>query len=236
MWSKGAANAHFTIDLKSVTLRPTYFAYRNDHGGGGNHPRTFELQGSNDGTSWAALSRHSGETWPQGAKAWPVSTGDGSYFKLFRIQNLGSPNHLCCSGIELYGLVRGAPPAASAAASSSVAAIPIVIATAVEEGMASAVPGVAAHAAQSAHGEPTLVEIVSLLRRELGVKGTNLAETVEAAVVELGLQRQVEGSPLINKARECWTLLGSPPTSEAVVRAEFRTAKPSFAPSQPYKL
>ena len=106
MWSRGEPNAHFQIDLKSVTLRPTDFAYRGDYGGGGNHPRSFELQGSNDGVSWTTLSKHSGEAWAgqHVAKDWPICT-DG-YYRIFRVQNLGEPNHLCCSGIELYGLVR----------------------------------------------------------------------------------------------------------------------------------
>ena len=109
MWSRGEPNAHFQIDLKSVTLRPTHFAYRGDYGGGGNHPRSFELQGSNDGVSWTTLSKHSGEAWAgqHVAKDWPICT-DG-YYRIFRVQNLGFPFHLCCSGIELYGLVRGAP-------------------------------------------------------------------------------------------------------------------------------
>ena len=115
MWSRGEPNAHFQIDLKSVTLRPTHFAYRGDYGGGGNHPRSFELQGSNDGVSWTTLSKHSGEAWDEQhvAKDWPIST-DG-YYRIFRVQNLGEPNHLCCSGIELYGLVEARRRAASLA-------------------------------------------------------------------------------------------------------------------------
>ena len=58
MWSKGKPNAYFELDLKTVTLLPTYFAYRNDYGGGGNHPRSFELQGSHDGKAWTTLSTH----------------------------------------------------------------------------------------------------------------------------------------------------------------------------------
>ena len=40
MWSRGAPNAWFSIDLLTVELLPTHFAYRGDYGGGGNHPRT----------------------------------------------------------------------------------------------------------------------------------------------------------------------------------------------------
>merc|ERR1711998_260244 len=41
----------------------------------------------------------------KGAKAWEVN-GVTGYYRVFRIQNFGAPNHLCCSGLELYGVVR----------------------------------------------------------------------------------------------------------------------------------
>lgn len=105
MWSKGAPGAWFEIDLKSFALVPTHFAYRNDYGGGGNHPRTFALQGSADGRKWTTLSRHNGESWSgKGAKHWAVNGCENAYSR-FRILNRGSPNHLCCSGIEFYGRI-----------------------------------------------------------------------------------------------------------------------------------
>ena len=83
---------------------PTFaLAYRNDYGGGGNHPRTFELQGSNDGYTWTTLSAHKGESWSdKSAKHWPVDDG-GEHYRILRILTKGEPNHLCCSGIEFYG-------------------------------------------------------------------------------------------------------------------------------------
>ena len=45
MWSRGAPNAWFSIDLKYVELCPTHYCYRGDAGGGENHPRTWKLQG-----------------------------------------------------------------------------------------------------------------------------------------------------------------------------------------------
>ena len=107
MWSQGAPNAWFALNLGAVSVMPTHFAYRNDYGGGGNHPKTFVLQGSQDGTAWSDLSTHSGESWNgKGAKQWPISGGN-TFYSHFRILNQGAPNHLCCSGIELYGLVKG---------------------------------------------------------------------------------------------------------------------------------
>lgn len=115
-WSRGA---WFAIDLLSVEVRLSHFAYRNDFSGGGNHLRTFELQGSNDGRTWTTLSAHNGESWSanSSAKHWPVGDcrpigdegGDGGeYFRMLRILNKGSPSLLCCSGIEFYGHVRPA--------------------------------------------------------------------------------------------------------------------------------
>eukprot|EP00802_Teleaulax_amphioxeia_P008287 Tamp_08295.p1 GENE.Tamp_08295~~Tamp_08295.p1 ORF type:complete len:739 (-),score=125.09 Tamp_08295:131-2116(-) len=114
MWSKGKAGAWFVIDLLAVTLKPTHFAYRNDYGGGGNHPRIFELQGSTDGVEWTTLAKHSNETWKgKEAKHWAIE-GCEIFYSQFRILNQGSPNHLCCSGIELYGAVSGTTKATKA--------------------------------------------------------------------------------------------------------------------------
>merc|ERR1719506_2229630 len=118
MWSKGEPGAWFAVDLKSVSVMPTHFAYRNDYGGGGNHPRTFELQGSSDGAQWTTLRTFTDEGWSgPGAKDWPV-VGCTQYFSIFRILNKGAPNHLCCSGIEIYGRVkhRGAESSPTAVA------------------------------------------------------------------------------------------------------------------------
>jgi len=209
MWSRGAARAYFEVDLRDVTLRPTHFAYRNDYGGGGNHPRDFELQGSNDGKQWTTLSKHSREAWNGiGAKSWPVKARPDGYFRIFRVQNLSHPNHLCCAGLELYGHVRGAPamtatPVIAALAGSGESSIPIVL------GSETTAP----KGSGAADGSLPLVEIVGNLKRELGVKGTNMVETVDAAVEALGIQAKVRGLSLIEKARKCWQVVGGAPSA-----------------------
>ena len=45
-WSEGAPNAWFTVDLKRQASIYEY-VYRGDAGGGNNHPKTWDLQGSN---------------------------------------------------------------------------------------------------------------------------------------------------------------------------------------------
>ena len=89
-------------------------------------PRTWELQGSNDGQSWQTLRRHeeddslSDES--MSIAAWPVDAG-GQSFRCFRVLQTGANSfegdvddhgtvdddedenlhHLMLTGIELYG-------------------------------------------------------------------------------------------------------------------------------------
>ena len=87
MWSEGAADAWFSIDLVSLEILPTHFGYRGDYGGGPNSPKTFELQGSNDGKTWKTLSVHTNESWSKReAKSWAILDGE-DYFHILRIQN-----------------------------------------------------------------------------------------------------------------------------------------------------
>jgi len=118
-WSRGAPNASFTVDIGAYhgySLLPTHYCYRGDAGGGGNHPRTWELQASRDRNSWTTLRTHrSDNTVNSGTVgSFPIETKDGDYYRFFRIQNKGSPNHLCCSGIEFYGHLREEGHAAEA--------------------------------------------------------------------------------------------------------------------------
>ena len=207
-WSMGASDAWFVVDLRGMPIVPTHFAYRNDYGGGGNHPRTFELQGSNDGTRWTPLSKHSNEQWSgKGAKHWPI-TGCEEHFTKFRILNQGAPNHLCCAGIELYGRVvsgDGEPPAAGSA-------MPVVMGVAVEskaEGHSTTKEEVST-APHSPKGRVAgvaprpLVESVTILKRELGLDGT-LNQVVHAAAEQLGVT--TEGKSLVDLTAECIALL-----------------------------
>jgi len=102
-WSKGAPNAWFVIDLKNAKVKLTKYVYRGDYGGGNNHPKTWELQGSNDGTNWVTLKTHNNDSSVSmtNCGGWDVQATEA--FSQFKIQNKGAPNHLCCSGIEFYG-------------------------------------------------------------------------------------------------------------------------------------
>jgi len=212
-WSQGASGAWFFVDLLGVPLVPTHFAYRNDYGGGGNHPRTFELQGSNDGQSWTRLSKHTGEKWSgKGAKHWPIS-GCEQPFTKFRVINQGAPNHLCCAGIELYGRIAASngespPPKGAAASSSTSMATPVVMGVAVtnavsassglEEAVAPAPP-------KDSAGSRPLIDSVAVLKRELGLDG-NVNQVIHDAAVQLGVAS--EGKALVDVAAECMAMLG----------------------------
>lgn len=106
MWSQGAPNAYFTVDISPHTLQPTHYCYRGDAGGGENHPRSWELQGSMDGHEWVALRTHANDTSVQRhvVGSFPIEADPDQHFSMFRVQNQGGPNHiLCCSGIEFWG-------------------------------------------------------------------------------------------------------------------------------------
>ena len=109
MWSEGKANAWFSVDLKDHRFLPTHYAYRGDFGGGENHPRNWQLQGSEDGEKFYTLSQHKEDQHvhtPTGQKAlWNIS-GGSKFWRFFRILNMGRPKHLCCSGIEFYGTLE----------------------------------------------------------------------------------------------------------------------------------
>ena len=100
-WSKGSPGAWFTVDLKQP-FRVSSYVYRGDAGGGQNHPRSWDLQASNDDSNWVTLSSHKNDNTitMENSGCFQVSTGNS--YSMYRIQNRGSPNHLCCSGIEFY--------------------------------------------------------------------------------------------------------------------------------------
>ena len=121
------------VRLVNYALRPTHYVYRGDMGGGGNHPRTWVLEGSVDGVAWTTLREpprgrrprpgfifysragdHRDDTSVTNTSAgqWPL---DGKeFYSHLRVKNCGRPNHLCCSGIDFYGDVVERPGAGAA--------------------------------------------------------------------------------------------------------------------------
>ena len=115
-WSRGAPDAWIVIDLKGRLLKLTHYCYRGDCSGSNSFPRTWEMQGSCDGTNWTTLRRHEDDSSVSRTQvgSWPIEGSPGA-FSQFRVLNRGTPLRLCCSGIELYGAVAEAPRQAGAA-------------------------------------------------------------------------------------------------------------------------
>jgi hypothetical protein len=77
-------------------------------GGGENHPRTWSLQGSEDGHHYVSLKDHHNDSSVKRHENGSWSLPDhNKFWRFLRIQNNGNPNHLCCSGIEFYGNLIG---------------------------------------------------------------------------------------------------------------------------------
>jgi hypothetical protein len=99
----------FEIDLKESRFSPTHYVYRGNMAEDGNQPRNWALQGSEDGKEFTDLKVHKDDKQVQNSQCgqWAVDehrTPFGvSSWRYLRIQNTGSPKHLCCSGVEFYG-------------------------------------------------------------------------------------------------------------------------------------
>ena len=77
-------------------------------GGGENHPRSWSLQGSEDGHHYVSIKDHHNDYSVKRHENGSWSLPDHKKFwRFLRIQNNGNPKHLCCSGIEFYGSLMG---------------------------------------------------------------------------------------------------------------------------------
>ena len=112
----------FSIDLgPSRSLRIDHYALRHGYSGVGLRLRSWQLQGSKDGTRWTTLDQHKDDD-SLPAKGWCVAhwavKGVKEEYQHFRIKqtgkNSGGGNVLSCAGIELYGKLRQLPEAGSA--------------------------------------------------------------------------------------------------------------------------
>jgi len=106
-----------SVDLgEGCTLVPDYYCLRHGYQNTHNQLRSWQLQGSPDGSNWTVLREHSNDSWVQagfstGAWPLPAEAVQGRSFRHFRIlqtgQNSSNHQHLMCSGIEMYGLFDG---------------------------------------------------------------------------------------------------------------------------------
>jgi hypothetical protein len=103
------------VDLgPSRSLRPNYYCLR--HGLRLNEYclRSWQLQGSNDGSTWTVLDDQENDFSLTGGgfstAAWGIESKDGASYRVFRILQTGPSHSSCsdnlrvaCAGIELYG-------------------------------------------------------------------------------------------------------------------------------------
>eukprot|EP01114_Cavostelium_apophysatum_P000023 TRINITY_DN10026_c0_g1_i1.p1 TRINITY_DN10026_c0_g1~~TRINITY_DN10026_c0_g1_i1.p1 ORF type:complete len:446 (-),score=70.30 TRINITY_DN10026_c0_g1_i1:46-1383(-) len=110
LWTKDVPASWFTIDFgKCRTVHPSHYTLR--HGGNyrADSLRTWDIQGSLDGSNWTVLKRHDKDTSLSdkfASHTWNLP-GVTSAFRYFRIlqtgRNSSAHNFLVLSGIEFYG-------------------------------------------------------------------------------------------------------------------------------------
>ncbi len=116
-FTKNTSGSWMAVDLKGARLVPDHYELRSDKESD-YKPRHWELQASDDGRRWATLRSHRGDEGlsdePMSVAHWPLDAAvvAGRAFRHFRIvqtgKSSGGYDHLCCAGIELYGLLLGA--------------------------------------------------------------------------------------------------------------------------------
>eukprot|EP01096_Ripella_sp_DP13-Kostka_P014564 TRINITY_DN6624_c0_g1_i1.p1 TRINITY_DN6624_c0_g1~~TRINITY_DN6624_c0_g1_i1.p1 ORF type:complete len:228 (-),score=65.59 TRINITY_DN6624_c0_g1_i1:109-702(-) len=110
LWTSDVPSSWFCIDLgPNRKIVPTAYSLR--HGGNyrADSLRTWDFQGSVDGTTWILLRRHANDcslNGPYAVHSWEI-VGTDEAFRYFRILQTGhnSSNHnfLVASGFEIFG-------------------------------------------------------------------------------------------------------------------------------------
>lgn len=110
-FSLAAIGSWYMLDLKTRMLAPNYLTLKSRVDANTNHPKSFALQGSSDGTYWSDLLTvtDAGYTAAAQWKSWPVTTSSAG-FRYLRIVSTGPDTtgltYLGFSEIELYGNLR----------------------------------------------------------------------------------------------------------------------------------
>ena len=117
-FTKDEANSSVSLDLgKGRSLVPNYYCARHGRPDGGWRLRSWDFEGSNDGSNYTVLRSHRNDnSLPDQAfsvAAWKVEGANQAY-RYFRIRQTGENSNpdsnyhrhfLCCAGIELYGML-----------------------------------------------------------------------------------------------------------------------------------
>eukprot|EP01084_Bolivina_argentea_P049372 90807_1 len=105
-------NAFFTVDFGAAVIRPTHYTLRHYITWNSVCLINWELQGSNDGQDWTTIKTHTNDTSLYGkgsSHTWKIEECNEFYsqFKIAMTGKNGDNNwHLCCSGFEMYGVIR----------------------------------------------------------------------------------------------------------------------------------
>lgn len=109
-YTNNIVNSWIKIDLRNQKLIPNRYTFRHD-ANTGYYARSWRLEGSNDDNSWITINTQTNNTSINTAGAWasiPVS-GISTAYRYFRLTmtatNASNTNELCCSEIELYGVL-----------------------------------------------------------------------------------------------------------------------------------
>lgn len=126
LWTKDVPSSWFCVDLgPSRSVIPSHYELRHGRRFKSDCPRTWDIQGSNDGETWTPLKRHTGDKSIDGpfeSQIFALPNVELAY-RFFRVIQTGhnSSNHnfLALSGFELYGDFYDYNEEELAAASSS---------------------------------------------------------------------------------------------------------------------
>ena len=108
----GKQDMWFMVDLKDKLLMPTHYSLRHYSTYDTEALRNWKLEGSVNGVQWDLLRMHVNDkalTLKGATATWPLQS-TGRAYRMFRITQTGhnsnSNYYMCCSGMELYGLLQ----------------------------------------------------------------------------------------------------------------------------------
>ena len=108
---------HLLSPLKEhLRLQVTHYCLRHGSSNGTHCLRNWRLEGSNDGNNWTTLRNHNNDqSLPNSGfseAGWAVDGCDPGGYRFLRILPHGNNSNgnpqLVCSGIEFYGVLKGA--------------------------------------------------------------------------------------------------------------------------------
>ena len=114
-------NPWFAVDFKDNCVEPTHYSLRHYSSKDIECIRNWEFRGSNDGENWETIKQHKNDkTFQRKGQIATFKVECNKKYRYFRIymteKNENGHWYLCCSGLEIYGLIvgdvgfGGAPP------------------------------------------------------------------------------------------------------------------------------